>query len=134
MAIVWNERLMSTGVAEIDAQHRKLIDQLNGLFTALDSGVPDAEVKKMLTFLGEYTAWHFGDEEKCFAKFACPAAEANKAAHASFLGIFKGIADKVESEGVTSALALQTQQAVSDWVRNHIVRIDTKSRPCAATA
>lgn len=134
MAIAWNERLMSTGVADIDGQHKELIDKLNRLFSVLESGAPDAEVKSMLKFLGEYTAWHFGAEENCFAKHQCPAAAANKAAHASFLQIFKGISDKVESAGVTNALALETQQAVSDWVRNHIVKIDTRLRPCVAAA
>lgn len=134
MAIAWNETLMSTGDAEIDKQHRQLIDKLNALFTALDAGVPDAEVKNLLKFLGEYTAWHFGDEEKCFAKHGCPAAAANKEAHAYFLSVFKGISDRVDAEGVTNALALETQQAVSDWVRNHIIKIDTRLRPCVAVA
>jgi len=132
MAIAWNERLMSTGDPEIDDQHRKLIDKLNGLFAALESGAPDAEVKSMLKFVGEYTSWHFGAEESCMAKHQCPAAAANKAAHAQFLQTFKGIADKVESAGVTNALALETQQAVSDWVRNHIIKTDTQLRPCLA--
>jgi hemerythrin len=134
MALDWNERLMSTGVVEVDNQHKELISKLNLLFEALESGAPEAEVKSMLKFLGEYTTWHFSAEEDCFAKYECPAAEANKAAHATFLDIFQGISEKVESEGVTSALAIETQQEVSNWVRNHIVRIDTKLRPCAAAA
>jgi hemerythrin len=130
MALNWNERLMSTGVADIDDQHKELIAKLNQLFDALASGAPDGEVKSMLKFLGEYTVWHFGAEENCMDKHRCPAAAANKQAHAAFLQTFKGISDRVESEGVTDALAIETQQEVANWVRNHIVKIDTKLRPC----
>ena len=134
MALDWSERLMSTGVLEVDNQHRELIKKLNQLFAALDSGVPDAEVKSMLKFLGEYATWHFGSEENCMAKHQCPAAEANKKAHATFLEVFSGISSRVEAEGVTTALAIETQQEVSNWIRNHIIRIDTKLRPCVAAA
>lgn len=134
MALDWNERLMSTGVVEVDDQHKELIAKLNELFVALESGVPDSKVKEMLNFVGEYATWHFGKEENCFDKYECPFAEANKQAHATFLGVFQNIAQRVESEGVTSALAIETQQEVANWVRNHIIKIDTKLRPCAAAA
>jgi len=130
MALNWNERLMSTGVVDIDNQHKELISKLNQLFEALESGAPDAEVKNMLKFLGEYTVWHFGAEENCMDKHECPAATANKQAHAAFLETFTGISQRVESEGITDALAIETQQEVANWVRNHIVKIDTKLRPC----
>jgi hemerythrin len=134
MALEWNQRLMTTGVDDIDNQHRELIAKLNQLFDALESGAPDGEVKSMLKFLGEYATWHFGAEENCMDKYQCPVAQANKQAHASFLEIFGGISNQVQAEGVTAALAIETQQAVSNWIRNHIVKIDTKLRPCAATA
>jgi hemerythrin len=134
MALEWNERLMSTGVDEVDTQHKQLIDKLNELFDALESGAPDAKVKDMLNFVGQYATWHFSKEEDCMDQYECPFAEANKEAHATFLGVFQGIAERVEAEGVTSALAIETQQEVANWVRNHIIKIDTKLRPCAAAA
>ncbi|MGA9596138.1 MAG: hypothetical protein WBV06_08280, partial [Acidimicrobiia bacterium] len=53
-------------------------------------------------------------------------------AHAAFFEVFKGISERVESEGVTDALAIETQQEVSNRVRDHIIKIDTKLRPCVA--
>ena len=57
------QALMS-GNDMVDDQHKQLIDAINGLYRAIDSGKGVEEAKKTLDFLAEYTTFHFGCEEE----------------------------------------------------------------------
>lgn len=51
MAPKWDARSMATGVEEIDAQHRELIDHLNEFFPLLQAGrAGDGLAELMETF------------------------------------------------------------------------------------
>ncbi len=132
MAIEWNETLMSTGIPEIDAQHRELIKRLDALIEAMQRGDSRAQVEQLVPFLGDYATWHFGKEEKCMDAHRCPAALANRRAHASFLQMFAALAKRIEKEGPSLTLTLALQREVSDWVSNHIVRVDAQLKRCVA--
>jgi hypothetical protein len=58
---------------------------------------------------------HVGNASRFRARGVHTAAAANRNAHATFLDIFQGIASQDETVGVTAALAIETQQAASDW-------------------
>jgi len=130
MALKWDARTMATGVEEIDAQHQELIDHINEFFRLIHLGKGGAGLEEFMDFLGQYAAWHFRHEEGCMEEFRCPAAGANKQAHAQFITIFRGYRNRLASEGPTTSLVIEVQQKVSDWVRNHIVRTDTHLRSC----
>lgn len=130
MALKWDARTMATGVEEIDAQHRELIDHLNEFFRLMQQGKAGDGLGEFMDFLAQYAAWHFRHEEGCMEEHRCPAAAANKQAHANFIQIFKGYRKKLESEGPTTGLVIEVQRKISDWVRNHIIRTDTQLRQC----
>ena len=48
--------------AIIDAQHQELINTINKLYEAIDSGKGTDEAKNALAFLMQYTVFHFGGE------------------------------------------------------------------------
>lgn len=135
MALVWDERRMSTGVPEIDMQHQMLIDQLNLMFRMMHEGKGGAKLNELLEFCAKYALAHFAHEESCMHLHRCPAASANRTAHAEFIRVFTAFRKRLEVEGPTLKLTLEVQKQLSDWLSNHIVRTDTALRGCVrATA
>lgn len=131
MALRWDPRSMSTGVQEIDEQHQELIQHLNEFFRLMSMGRGSVGLEEFMDFLSQYAAYHFRHEEGCMYELECPAAAANKQAHAQFIQLFKGYRNRLVTEGPTTALVIEVQQKVSEWIRNHIVRTDTRLRECA---
>lgn len=134
MALTWDARTMATGVEEIDAQHRELFPHINELFRLMSQGDGQKGLGEFMDFLGQYAAWHFRHEEGCMEEYRCPAAAANKHAHADFIRLFKGYRARLDTEGPTTRLVIEVQQQVTDWVRNHVVRTDTQLRSCVREA
>lgn len=128
--IAYHHQTMSTGVQEIDDQHQELIRKLNALFERMKAGEGPAGLKELLDFLGKYAAWHFGREEACMGRYSCPVAAANRTAHAEFIRVFTEFRQRLEREGPSTRLTLEIQQRLSDWLRNHIVKVDTKLKEC----
>lgn len=54
--------LFETGLADVDAQHQRLVELVNDLADSLDSGEPE-HIEATLTALAEYTVYHFQCEE-----------------------------------------------------------------------
>jgi hemerythrin len=130
--IVWNENL-STGDEHTDAQHKVLIEKLNE-FDEVISRNQGGDIRRtageVLDFLQFYAAWHFTQEEACMEKLQCPAAAANKVAHAAFLEMFGRFYSQWQTSSMDIALARVTYHQLSDWVTNHIMTIDVKLKEC----
>ena len=90
MAITWNST-MTTGLNNIDNQHRELFRQVDLLITAMSQGKGRQEVGRILDFLGQYVHDHFADEEREMDRYECPAAAANRTAHAQFITTFQAM-------------------------------------------
>lgn len=129
MALQWND-LMTTGVKEVDEAHKTLILWINKLNDAMKSGKAKDEVLNIINFLGTYATKHFAHEEGCMHQYQCPSAAANKKAHADFLVYFTKMKTDIEKNGVTTMTVVDLQNALSDWLKNHIMKIDTKLLPC----
>lgn len=127
--VVWDES-MATGVPLVDEQHKRLIQQINNLMTALAEGKGRHELEQSLAFLDSYVAQHFGYEEDCMEKYHCPVAESNKAAHAKFIATFNSLRERIRSEGATTAIVLEVQKSLMDWLVNHIRKTDTHLAAC----
>jgi hemerythrin len=129
MAIQWNSSL-ETGMKEIDDAHKTLILWINKLSDAMKSGNGQQEVMNILNFLEKYAAQHFSHEEACMDKYKCPVANANRKAHGEFFSYFTQVKSKLEKEKVTTANVLELHNALSDWLRSHILKIDTNLKAC----
>lgn len=130
MALTWDATTMSTGVADLDQQHRTLIGQLNQLFELMKEGKGGTKLDELLDFCGRYAATHFAHEEACMHRVQCPTAVANRSAHQEFTRTFADFRARLEREGPSTKLTLEVQQRMSEWLRNHIVRTDTALRGC----
>lgn len=121
-----NESLL-TGVKMIDTHHRELIEAINDLADAIETGESVNAIKKTLSFLEFYAEWHFDHEEKCANKHQCPMAEINKQAHEKFLETVKKYKiDYRNNPNNQEEIAIKIHQELGDWLVNHIQGIDVK--------
>ena len=132
MALTWDTS-MTTGIPRIDTQHRELIAQIKSLVEAMREGQGKSELGKMFGFLGEYVIKHFSDEEAEMERFKCPVAATNRIAHRQFAKKFSELQARFEQEGPTSAMVLEVQRALADWIVMHIKTVDTKLAACVAS-
>ena len=131
--IKW-EPSMSTGVETVDDQHRQLIAWLNDLLGAMKEGRGRGEIQHLLDELGGYAATHFAHEEGCMARYHCPVAAANMAAHQDFVRVFGAFKAEFERVGATSEIVVRVQRELMAWLTGHIKGIDTQLYPCVKAA
>ena len=115
---------LATGIELIDEQHKQLIEHLNNLSKAVAAQQGPAEVSSTLSFLIDYTDFHFSMEERNMEAHHYPAFETHKALHDEF----KAILDKMEVEfrddGPTPILAESIDTLLVNWLMKHIQVVD----------
>ncbi|HJV88461.1 MAG TPA: hemerythrin domain-containing protein, partial [Noviherbaspirillum sp.] len=79
VALAWSEQF-ATGLEEIDAQHRILIDKINVLSGLRASGAEDGELRNAFDDLRRYALHHFESESELIRDW--PVNRAYKEAHA----------------------------------------------------
>ncbi len=122
----WPESL-DTGVALIDQQHRRIVDQINSLSAARDEDDGD-KVLATLAALSEYTAVHFAVEEALMEQCAYPYLKAHRRIHELFtrkLREFVGQARDGEDVGAELLFMLRR------WIINHVGNDDADYAPAA---
>lgn len=127
--IMWDDS-MTTGVPELDVQHKELLNRFNELVNALARGEGREETGKMLDYLQFYAQWHFGREERCMEEYRCPAAAANKEAHRQFLEKFGQLYQQYQDVGVKPQVMHDTFAELEAWIIKHIKRVDTQLAGC----
>ena len=60
--VSWDPSL-AVGNAEIDGQHQELFRRVDQLLRALQLGSVNAEVERVMAFVGDYVHLHFRSEE-----------------------------------------------------------------------
>ena len=127
--IQWDQS-MATGVDSVDAQHKQLIAWLNDLLSAMSAGRGRTEISSLLDKLGGYAVMHFGNEEDCMAKYNCPVAAKNAAAHKDFVATFAAFREEFDKTGATAHLVVRLQAELMRWLTSHIKATDTQLAPC----
>lgn len=125
MEMKWTPDL-ATGFADIDNQHKELIIRLNALFAAMSKGAGKVEVAKTIDFLGDYVVIHFANEEKYMVQHNYPEASLHKVEHKKLLADFTKFKKEFEEKGASATLVVHTQKFLTDWLINHIKKVDTK--------
>jgi len=131
--IAWDES-MTTGLPEIDSQHKEILDKFNELSEAIARGKGREVAGSVLDFLQFYALWHFEREEQRMEQFHCPAAEANKRAHAEFAARFGRFYEQYQVEGIDADLVRETYTELAKWIVHHIQQVDTQLYPYAKKA
>ena len=118
----------ATGFADIDAQHRQLVSEINQL--ALRLAATDPEVEPLhtdcLARLLDYAAVHFATEERLWARWlgADERVEDHRRSHSRFVETIGTLRDRMEqqvpaADGATDLLGFLTR-----WLAHHILRED----------
>lgn len=123
MAVEWTPNL-ATKVNEIDHQHMELFKQVDNLINAWKLGKGREEAEKIIQFLSDYVAFHFGTEEKYMDKFGYSNTRNHKSQHAVFVKSFIRLKERYLQVGVDEKLITDTHELIMDWLVNHIKYAD----------
>lgn len=123
MALQWTQNL-SVGVQEIDSQHQELFRRVNRLLDAMRAGKGKDEISPLLEFLEDYVVTHFRAEEALMEKHGYHKRAAHKVYHSGFVRDFGNIKAKIEAGGVTAVATIELQRWISEWLVNHISKVD----------
>lgn len=118
MGLRWNDNL-STGVSEIDAQHRALFGHINALLEACRGGHAMEQIPSLLAFLQEYVESHFAMEEELMVSSGYPLLPSHRRQHEGFLQGYSVLKEEaLTSQGLS--LTLSANRLLTDWWINHI--------------
>ena len=109
-----------TGIADIDDQHRKLLELANRVVnpSAIRSDAPMFD--EALKFLEEYVIYHFAAEEYAMAEFGYPNEIHHHQLHSNFRDDVAAFVAQAFREGVSKDLRLKVSFAIENWFLEHI--------------
>lgn len=122
--IKWS-KAFEVGKADVDHEHRELIELINTLYGKLRE---NAEKTEIADFLGEVFARisaHFALEETIMRKYRYEEYEAHKSDHEALLDQLRDIMDDFE-ENDSADYAGALSDAVRDWFTNHFKTMDAR--------
>lgn len=128
--IAWQDSY-STGVEELDKQHRDLFKYTNDLEQLLkDNSLSKNLLDDILRLLNRYIEVHFNREETCMHKHLCPIANKNKDAHQKFIHTFKMMEIEIRTNIEDDAPIIKLHHFLETWLVEHICKIDVQLKPC----
>ncbi len=116
--IEWSPAI-STGVADVDADHKKLIDLLNQIFISSYAGVSSEMLDKILKELMDYTIYHFDREEKYLKEHGYPLLAEHNIQHEKLKDQLREIISKVNESNLEN-LSDETYAFLRGWLIDHI--------------
>ena len=108
----------NVGIDSIDQQHRKLVNLINQLQTAVDYSTGEQFEREALNELVDYTKTHFAHEEGLMEKFGYPDFEPHKAQHKKMIAKVEEVLAEYEQNqdrAMNNALSF-----LKHWLINHI--------------
>jgi hemerythrin len=123
--VKWTDA-MSVGVELIDEQHKMLIQHLNKLIKSLEPSQGLTEVANTLSFLIDYTHFHFSEEEKHMAANNYDGLEEHKKKHEEFKTTLSNLEEEFKEDGATHVLANAINTLLVNWLIKHISKVDVE--------
>ena len=119
----WN-RSLSTKIDRIDKQHQELFARINDLIRAINENRGEEEIFFTLNFLGNYINIHLQEEEYLQRRYNYPHYLSHKAIHDKFVEDFNLLKNGLNSGEVNNRFVYRVKQKMSDWLAEHINRVD----------
>jgi hemerythrin len=123
MKLHWTQDF-SVGVEEIDSQHKELFDRINSLDSAMKQGRAKDEVVRLIEFLDKYVIMHFEAEEKYMIDYDYTGYALHKTKHLWFKKELSDIQTKLNAEGITPDVIINSNNLLITWFSNHIRSVD----------
>lgn len=121
MLFVWEEKY-KTGIAEIDHDHKGLVNLINDLYEAMQDGSGGALLLPIFSALKHYTETHFAKEEQHMTKCKAPDQEQHFQEHKVLVAKLADLESRHRNG--EAAISLQTLTFLRDWLKNHICVVD----------
>lgn len=125
--LAWSEAY-GVGNAMLDSDHRILINLLNQLHDATETGQSREVVGTVVNVLAEYTEHHFRREEAMMAQAGYPELAAHQAVHRTLETKVRDIRDRWMA-GERSVLDEEVLAFLKKWLTDHILGADKSYRP-----
>ncbi|MCX7856009.1 MAG: bacteriohemerythrin [Anaerolineae bacterium] len=123
MKIEWTDDL-STGVPEMDDQHKRLIALLNDFYTAVEQGERDEGIRTLLEGVDQYAVFHFSAEEAFMEQIGYPDLPSHRETHAMFR---REYLSAMERHGAGDRKAVRDLVAfLFSWLYTHIQKTDKR--------
>ncbi len=123
--IGWSVK-MAVGIPLIDEQHQEWIKRVADLSSAIAANRGVDHVSKTLSFLVEYTGFHFTTEEALMREKAYPDIAEHIQQHEELRQTLADLVKDFEEEGATHELARFTNTFLVNWLTDHIRNMDAK--------
>ncbi|RKD21470.1 hemerythrin [Caminicella sporogenes DSM 14501] len=118
----------SVNVAEIDKQHKKLIEigsKLAHILSLKDDIDHYDEIMEILENLKEYTVYHFNYEEELMKKYGFEGLKAHEREHQAFVDKIIELTTK-DIDDNQKKVTMDMLIFIADWIENHILKTDHK--------
>ena len=115
--IEWDDAY-SVGIDSIDQQHKRLINLINQLQTAVDYSTGEEFEREALDELVDYTKTHFSYEEGLMQKYAYPEFEPHKAQHQKMIQQVEDVLAEYEQD--QDRAMRHALDFLKTWLINHI--------------
>jgi hemerythrin len=123
MAFKW-EKHLSIDNDEVDSQHKQLFEKTNALLESMHKGKGKDVISETLKFLTDYIKFHFESEENLMTTNGYPDFASHRQEHNSFTLKIAYFKKKLEAEGISSTLVLETENFLVNWLLHHITKVD----------
>lgn len=127
MAFIQWRQDFSTGIGQIDEQHKKLVGMVNDLYEAMSKGEGKDALGRVLGGLVSYTKGHFATEERLMTQHAYPGFAAHKTEHDKLTAQVLELEAKFKAG--KAVMTVQVASFLKDWLANHILNTDKQYGP-----
>ena len=121
--LAWDPSL-AIGVAEIDDQHRSLVEKAAQFDAAVRAGESSRTLQELFDFLARYAQEHFEAEERLMREAGYPRLASHMLEHAEFRRRLATLLPHWESEGDSTSLLMAVSGFLIRWLREHIASSD----------
>jgi hemerythrin-like metal-binding protein len=125
--LTWDSDKYSVGVKSIDGQHGVLFGLINDLYEAMRKGQAQQLTGALLRKLVDYTKTHFTAEEQMLADAKYPGLAEHQVKHRALIKQVGEFTSRLEKGEI--AINLDLMSFLSDWLTNHIQRVDKEYSP-----
>jgi methyl-accepting chemotaxis protein/hemerythrin len=120
--IIWDDSMLSIGIAEIDSQHKLLIELLNNLNEGIRNGQGMDILQDTINGLLNYVEDHFKAEEALMEKHEYPLVDNHKNLHKEFVEKLNTFTQEYEDKRMF--VSIDIRNFLRDWLIKHISTID----------
>jgi hemerythrin len=122
MVFEWDTRY-ETGIPEIDAAHRELVNLINEVFESMATG-HSKDIFGVLDQLQAYASSHFSQEVAYMEQTAYPYKDQHVWAHEKFIRRLKKFQDQKDENPMI--LTIRVAVYLNEWLQKHLFEEDRK--------